>query len=483
MSYPTQRLSVACPNCQQPVTINVQQVIDVGEDPTLRDRLLRGRLNVLDCPHCGVKGPMAVPLVYHDPEKPLFLAYLPNEMQMTMAQEEREIGRLANLVLNHTAPEQRKAYLITPTRVMSFNALIEKILEAEGVDIEEVRAQQASLNLIIQLAGLVDSPDKLSASLKEHGATIDSDFAMLVSALAAQSEAEGDEESAKRFAVIRDAIRDTLHIEAATPPQWSAEEQYDELIDLLLEADDEQFEAWVAANRPYLDYQFFVHLTARADKGGPDEKEELLALRKRMVSLIDAMDEEAKRSMQAASRLFQALLESDDPAALIEERAEEIDPAFFYVLSANIERAEQEKREDVVTVLNQLYQLAMGALESRMEPELRLVNQLLRTPSGPERDVLLESAVGAHGAPSIIRTIESLALQLEDQQQSDPRLIDMLYGLADKVRATPSSDTPAASTRDDVEPQKSAASSGVLIPGQTPQRGKDEPPPTIVLPK
>ena len=62
-----------CPACRQPITIQVHQIVDVGEQPELKQLLLAGRLNSFTCPHCRNAGALATPFFYHDAEKELAL--------------------------------------------------------------------------------------------------------------------------------------------------------------------------------------------------------------------------------------------------------------------------------------------------------------------------------------------------------------------------------------------------------------------------
>ena len=68
---PQQQLS--CPQCQQPIVANVEQLFDVTANPQAKQILLSGVANVARCQTCGYEGPLATPIVYHDNEKELFL--------------------------------------------------------------------------------------------------------------------------------------------------------------------------------------------------------------------------------------------------------------------------------------------------------------------------------------------------------------------------------------------------------------------------
>ena len=71
---------INCPNCRQPILADIEQLFDVGQDATAKQRILSGAFNIASCPNCGFNGMVATPLVYHDPDKGLLLTYFPPEL-------------------------------------------------------------------------------------------------------------------------------------------------------------------------------------------------------------------------------------------------------------------------------------------------------------------------------------------------------------------------------------------------------------------
>ena len=82
------KTQTACPQCHQPNIVEVQQIFDQGQDPTAKQKLLNGTVNVIQCPTCGYSGMIATPIVYHDPEKELLLTFFPPESNIPL-----KIGR------------------------------------------------------------------------------------------------------------------------------------------------------------------------------------------------------------------------------------------------------------------------------------------------------------------------------------------------------------------------------------------------------
>ena len=122
-------------------------------DPQAKQRFLSGASNMANCQSCGYQGPLSTPVVYHDPEKELLLTYFPPELGLPMNEQERLIGPLITQVMNKLPPEKRKAYLLRPQTMLTQQAMIERVLEGEGITREMMEASQQRLNLLQRLLG------------------------------------------------------------------------------------------------------------------------------------------------------------------------------------------------------------------------------------------------------------------------------------------------------------------------------------------
>ena len=105
---------INCPNCKQPIVADIQQLFDVGEDPSAKAKLLSGMVNVVQCPYCKYQGNLSSVIVYHDPGKELLLTFVPPELGLQRDNSERLIGNLINQVINRLPNEQRKGYERNP---------------------------------------------------------------------------------------------------------------------------------------------------------------------------------------------------------------------------------------------------------------------------------------------------------------------------------------------------------------------------------
>ena len=137
-----------CPNCQAQFTAPIHSIID-GQDPELKSALLQGRLNVAECPQCGLADILNSPLLYYDQEKELALVLAPNDLHLMGADQEKVIGNLTNTLINSLPAEERKFYLFNPKQFLTMDGLIKAVLEADGIteEITNALAKQKGLRV------------------------------------------------------------------------------------------------------------------------------------------------------------------------------------------------------------------------------------------------------------------------------------------------------------------------------------------------
>lgn len=66
-----------CPECGQKYKMKIWSSVNVTLDPKLKQRLLDGKLNMLDCRRCEYRAQMPQPLLYHDMDKNLMIQFIP----------------------------------------------------------------------------------------------------------------------------------------------------------------------------------------------------------------------------------------------------------------------------------------------------------------------------------------------------------------------------------------------------------------------
>ncbi|MEN6479357.1 MAG: CpXC domain-containing protein [Anaerolineales bacterium] len=391
MPYPGIPTQVKCPQCGRSFVTEIMTILDVGEDPTVKERLLRGQINRAICPQCGAGGLLSTPLLYHDPAKELLLTYMPPELGLSSDDQERFLGRLVNTVMNNTPPEQRKGYFLQPRTMLTLDSLLDTILEADGISKEALQAQRERVALLNQLLAAVDDDPTLEKLIAEHKDKLTYEFFLLLADLIDAEEQE--DEGRELIARLRDKLLE--RVQPAMPQAAPAEASYDEVADLLLAALGT--DAWrtnVVLNYERLDYGFFQRLTARIDAAQGEQQQRLTELRDQLLQELDEIRQASERAQDEAGLLLMQILEADDLTAAVEEHVAEFDEAFFAVLQRYLRAAQQKGDTARVERLQQVMLAVRNAIEAQLPPPLRLLTRLSRTTSLEESNAVLEENRG-----------------------------------------------------------------------------------------
>jgi hypothetical protein len=377
---------IRCPNCQSPIQASIEQIVDVGEDPSAKARLLSGGLNQVACPNCGYQGQLATPLVYHDADKELLLTYMPAEVGMNKDEQERVIGRLINQIVDRLPQEERKGYLLQPKAVLTMQGMANQILEADGITQEDIEAQQEKLRLFEQM---IRTPDEeLETFVAEHDEELNQEFFQLAS-LAVQSAGDDGsrlaatqrlEQVLRLSSVGKELEVQEAEIRAAAESLQQAGEELtrERLLDMLLEAPNEaRFSALVSLTRPALDYSFFQILSERIDAAEADKQKELEATRQKLLELTQQIDEAQQAQAMQAANLLRSLLEADDLDQAIQSALPMVDELFLGTLQANISAAREQGNSEALERLQQVERKLNSIIEQSLPPSLRLAQRLL----------------------------------------------------------------------------------------------------------
>lgn len=429
---PAQPIQVTCPQCNQPFTAQVHSIIDVGEQPELKEQLLRGRLNVAQCPHCGAAGAIGTPLLYHDPDQELAFVLIPPELNMPRDEQEKLVGTLTNALMDSLPPEKRKGYLFQPRTFLSLENMLKAILEAEGITPEMMESQQKRVQLINDLRSRLDDEERFATFVEEHRDEIDYELFLILRAMIDTAHQDGLDEEAQTLDELRRRLLDITGGPAGPAPQ---EDHFDDLLEILQETEDEaELQAVVATNRAVFDYTFFQELTnqieAAQQAGDTEHAGELRQLRDDVLAATEVVDQTTQAALQDAAQRLQNVLSTDDPRAAVQEQLDEIDEAFLVVLSAHIAQAEEQGQDDVAAMLRGLYNFILDRLEEQMPPQVRVINRLLRAETAAERSQVLEDAGGTVDG-ELIQVLEAIADDARAQGQTE--LVNELDDVIEQV--------------------------------------------------
>ncbi|MBP1702409.1 MAG: hypothetical protein H6Q38_1516 [Chloroflexi bacterium] len=419
---------ISCPNCRQPVVAEIDQLIDVGQDPSAKQRLLSGAFNLIQCPTCGYQGSAATVLVYHDPAKELLLTYVPPEMGLPMSEQERMLGGLINQVVNHLPQEKRKAYLLRPQTMLTAQYLVERVLEADGITKEMIQAQQQRLLLLQRLAS-ASSPEVQAEIARQENALIDGEFFTLLHRLMETAAMSGDQASAKKL----DELQNTLLQETTFGKELLAQSQEvqaavqslqalgkdltrEKLLELMIDAPNEtRLQALVSLTRPALDYSFFQALSDRIDRARGDGRNRLVDLRASLLEFTQEIDKQVEERRAATRKLLDLILDSPEPEETLMQNLPAIDEFFMQEIQSTLEAARKQgdlekiaKIQTVVDILNQM---------STASPEIKMIEELLDVPDGDQQAETWHKILSNDPqlvTPDFLNTLAGVASQVQE---------------------------------------------------------------------
>ena len=427
---------IQCPNCKQPIVADVEQLFDVSVDPSAKERLLGGQINVVNCPHCGYQGSLATPLVYHDVSKEYLLTFFPQELNVSRDEQEKTIGPLIQKVVDALPQEERKGYLFKPQQMFTYQTLLEKVLEGEGVTKEMIESQKKRMDLLQRLITL--SEDALEETIKQEEALVDAEFFSLFTRILEGSLASGDESSVQKLADLQEALithssygrelkSQSEEIEAARKALTDMGEEItrEKVLDLLIESAEKEntVNAIASMVRPALDYEFFQQLTNKIDASEGKEKEKLDGMRANLLEITARIDKELEARLQAAQTNLEALLQAENRIDLIKQNPRVIDDFFMQVINQNMQQAIQDEDAEKQGKLQALLEEIQSLLTPGYNPEL--LQKLVEAGDDDERNkILMENE--AEITPEFVESLSGMMMQLQESEDQP---------LAEKVRA------------------------------------------------
>lgn len=416
---------VNCPNCRQPVLAEIDQLFDLGTDPSAKQKLLSGAVNFIQCPTCGYQGNIAVPIVYHDPDKELLLTFVPAELGLPRNEQERLIGSLINRAVNNLPQEKRKGYLLRPQASLTMQGLIETILEADGITREMIQAQQKKISLIQRL--LNASGEARDEILSQEEELIDAEFFAILSRLVEATALGGDRENAQRLMEMQDEIvsktsfgqqlqAQSEEVQAAIASLQEAGKGLtrERLLDLIVKAPNEtRVQALVSLARPAMDYQFFQLLSDRIERARGEGRSRLIDLREKLLQLTQAIDQQVESRRQAARRLLDTILNAPEPERTLVENISSVDEFFLQEFDRALNEARQKSDLERIAKLQKI--LAILQEVSQQPEEVSLIEDLLDADDDEARLKILDENQEKI-TPEFLETLTKIMSQVEASQ-------------------------------------------------------------------
>lgn len=435
MTQPTQT-AIRCGSCGQPVPAQVRTVLDAQRDPQGKSLLVAGRLNAFQCANCGFVNQVLTPLLYHDASKQLLIAFIPMEVSMQSGRsEEKIVGDLLNELTRTLPKEQFRSYMFNPKRALTLQGLIEQIMEADGVTKDMLDQQKKRVDLIQALLA-VSSEEELDQIIQDHDSDIDLPFFQTLALMTQRVAQDGRQDIVAGLVAVQEALLERSTYGQQIAAQKDQQEQVvrevaDAINNLGAQAtradlvrlavsfadDDEKLQALVGLVRGAFDYEFFLEFTQAISQAPAGERDRMAAVRDRIQSLAETMDEQAKASLQETAQFLQMLLNSPQQDQMIEENIDLIDNTFMAILNANLQEAQRRGDSQTFGALEALYRKVVEVLQARMSPELRFINELLSAESEPAMVKLLQGRIGEFD-DKLLATCDAVAAVLQEQGQA-----------------------------------------------------------------
>ena len=430
------RIQTTCPRCRQPILAEVQQLFDNNTDPTAKQRLLSRSTNSARCQACGYEGLVSTPIVYHDPDKELLLTFFPPELGLPVNEQEKQIGPLINQVVNALPAEKRKGYLFQPQTMFTYQTLLDKVLEADGITKEMIEAQQKRVGLIQRLL-TTPKPEDRSTIIAQENALVDGAFFTILSTIIESASMQGDEKSAQLLNEIqaqllqetevgKKLLAQSIETQSALKDLQEASKNgltREVLLDTLMGLkSDTSLTTIVSLTRSGLDYQFFQLLSEKIDQDNSDKKQSLIDLRDKLLNITREIDNEMQKRLGDGAKLLNSILAESDLEQAVKKHLPELDEFFSQAVQTEFEAAHQkgdleriEKIQKVIKIIEK---------ESAPPPEIELIQKLLDAADEPARLKILEEN-SALITDQLLVAINSIIAEGESRKQA-PELLESL---------------------------------------------------------
>jgi hypothetical protein len=425
-----------CPRCRQPVVADITQLLDLNQDPTAKQKLLSGAVNMIQCQSCGYTGALNSPIVYHDPDKELLLTYFPSELGLPVNEQEKLIGPLIKQATDRLPAEKRKSYLLTPKTMLTMQGLIETILEGDGITREMIQEQQRQIKLLQQLMTI--PADSRPEIIKTEEGLINEQFFMILNRLIDASLAGGDESSAKQLAELQEFLFKSTKVGQRIQAQAVETEQVvkalqdaskdgltrEKLLELILQTtSDAQLSTYVGLARSGMDYQFFQSLSLKIDSAAEAEKQKLTEMREKLLEMTREMDEEINKRVASAGQLLDRILISSEIEEATAQNLKSITSIFIEVLGHRIEEARQKGELDKLEKLQKVATVIQQA--TAPPPELMFIQDLVDAPDEKAVTDLLENNKDKL-TPEFLSMLNNVLAQAETTGEADQESKDRL---------------------------------------------------------
>ena len=425
---------ISCPRCRQMIPANVEQLFDVTYEPASKQRLMSGQSNYARCPHCGYEGRLATPIVYHDNEKELLLTFFPPELGLPLNEQEKMIGPLIKQIVDRLPSEKRKGYLFSPQANLTYESMMETILNKDGISSEMIKSQQERVQFMEKLMQ-VTSKDVRLELIKQNEKIVDEQFFALFSRIAQNAMQSGQEPIARAMIEIQTMLLEETaygrqlkesvgEMEAAQQVLQEAGQSLtrEKLLDFVLESkSDLRIRAYVSMARAGMDYVFFQNLTDKIEKASAEEKTKLEGVREKLLFFTSEVDKQMEARLKQAQKFVETILEQEDIEKATQANLENFTQDAVEVVNQLLRQASEKNDYTRMGKLQKMVQVLQSA--SAPPPEVAFIEQLLQAPDEAGMEQMLTEN-DAMVNQQFVDALSGLIAQMESQPDN-PEAKDM----------------------------------------------------------
>ncbi|HEY60859.1 MAG TPA: hypothetical protein G4N92_09305 [Anaerolineae bacterium] len=408
--------------------MDIQQTFDLQDDPLAKQKLLNGVSNIVQCPNCGYSGMLATPIVYHDPKKELLLTYFPPELNIPINEQEKQLGILINKIIERLPKEKRKAYVLQPQSMLTYQTLLEKILEEDGITKEMLEENQKRIHL---LQRLITAPENnLPDIIDQEKELIDFPFFSLLSRLLQSAVAQGDKESNKKLTSLQNILfektktgkeiqktaKETEEVISTLKEAGKDGLTREKLLDIAVNACTEtQLSTLVGFTRTGMDYMFFQKLSERIDSTtNTKKKQKLTTLREKLLKLTEEIDKQIQKEFVKTKKLLEDILQTENIEEGTKKNLLKISDLFVQIIKDELSIARKKGDLDRIQKLERV----MVVVEKASEPpeEIKFLERLLSSKDESE----LQKSLSENKemiTPEFIQLLNGIMMQSEKQDQ------------------------------------------------------------------
>lgn len=370
----------------------------------------------------------------------------PPDLNTPVTEQEKQIGPLINRIMNNLPQEKRKAYLLQPKSMFTYQTLIETILEADGITKEMLEAQQKRIKLLERLLS-TPKPDRKALIGKEED-LLDMHFFSLLSRIIQTTTAQGDQNSQKELLELQKELFENTKTGKEISTQAKESEQAikalqeaskegltrEKLLSVILDASSEiQLTTIVSMARNGMDYEFFKLLSENLENA-KDEKEKtrLTDLREKLLQMTEEIDKRVQAEVEHTKEVLEKILAAPDIEKAMQENMDHINEFFVQLLESEISTARKKGDIERITKLEQV----MIFIEKVSQPteEIKFLESLLEIKDDSQLEKTISENLGKI-SQEFLGLINSVVSQAESQE-SQPEIaarLKKIYKTALKI--------------------------------------------------